>query len=65
MQSPFTPNFAVGWQSFDPRDLKPLTVRLNQPAPLAGIVITPEGKALANAKIQVWSVESISPTIGV
>jgi uncharacterized GH25 family protein len=59
----FHPNFAVGWQSFDPRDLKPLTVRLNRPAPLAGIVITPEGKALANAKIQVWSVESISPRL--
>ena len=55
----FHPNFAVGWQSFDPRDLKPLTVQLHQPAPLAGIVITPDGKTLAGAKVQVWSVESI------
>ncbi|MFA0742447.1 MAG: hypothetical protein DFNUSKGM_002570, partial [Candidatus Fervidibacter sacchari] len=57
----FHPNFAVGWQSFDPRDLKPLTVRLHQPAPLAGIVITPDDKTLANAKVQVWSVESTHP----
>jgi len=57
----FHSNFAVGWESFDPRDLKPLTVRLHQPAPLAGIVITPDGKTLAGAKVQVWSVESIRP----
>jgi uncharacterized GH25 family protein len=59
----FHPNFAVGWQSFDPRDLKPLTVQLHQPAPLAGIVITPDGKRLAGAKVQVWSVESIHPRL--
>ena len=53
------PNFAVGWQSFDPRDLKPLTVRLRQPAPLTGTVLTPEGKPLAGAKLQVVEVENV------
>ncbi len=53
------PNFAVGWQSFDPRDLKPLTVYLRHPAPLAGIVLTPDGKPLTQAKLQVWEIESV------
>ncbi|MCS7192759.1 MAG: hypothetical protein NZ937_07250, partial [Armatimonadetes bacterium] len=53
------PKFAVGWQSFDPRDLKPLTVRLRPAAPLAGIVLTSDGKPLAGAKLQVWRIESV------
>ncbi|MEM1544642.1 MAG: carboxypeptidase-like regulatory domain-containing protein, partial [Candidatus Bathyarchaeia archaeon] len=57
------PNFAVGWQSFDPRDLKPLTVHLRHPAPLAGIVLTPDGKPLAKAKLQVWGIGSVRPSM--
>ncbi|MFN4180874.1 MAG: hypothetical protein ACK4I8_11215, partial [Armatimonadota bacterium] len=53
------PNFAVGWQSFDPRDLKPLKVWLRTSAPLTGTLVTPDGKPLAGAKLQVCEIESV------
>lgn len=52
------PKFAIGFERFDLRDLKPVTVRLNHPAPLAGIVLTPDGKPLAGVKVQVRQISS-------
>lgn len=53
------PNFAVGWQSFDPRDLQPLKVWLRNSAPLTGTLVTPDGKPLAGAKLQVCEIRSV------
>ncbi len=49
-------DFAIGWQNFDPRSAKPLTIRLNAPAPLAGVVVSPDGQPLAGAKVQVAAI---------
>lgn len=50
--------FAVGWQWFDPRETKPLTIRLHRPSPLGGVVVTPDGQPLPKAKVQVTSLVS-------
>lgn len=54
------PKFAIGFERFDLRDRKPVTVQLNHPAPLAGIVLTPDGKPLAGTKVQVRQISSRS-----
>ncbi len=55
------PNFAIGWQNFDPRSPKPLTIRLNAPAPLAGVVFSSDGQPLAGAKVQVAAIFDAIP----
>ncbi len=57
------PEFAVGWRHFDPREVKPLTVRLNQSAPLTGIVLTPDGKPLAGVKVRLRSLMTSTPPV--
>lgn len=55
--------FSVGWQWFDPREIKPLTIRLNRPALLGGVVVTPDGQPLPKARVQVIRVSASTPSL--
>ncbi len=52
------PPFGVAAKGFDPRDLKPMTLRLSPAASLSGVIVTPDGQPLAKAVV---TVRSVSP----
>lgn len=54
------PKFAVTWEKVDWKKIKPLTLRLSYPASLLGIVVSHEGKPIAEAKV---GVQSLSPSV--